>query len=181
MGHGVKSSILTMFIKVSVFSIFDKHPNFSPSEALLKLRERFYELEMDSSQYFTSWLGIFDLKDSTLTYANAGHNCPPMLYKAGAKSCHYLHGNGRMISNIIEPDVYNEINIQMRNNDKILFFTDGAIEITNDDKKEYGLERLKESFLNHKDLDKIYEEIDDFSWGEQVDDITLAMISYKEK
>lgn len=180
MGHGVKSSILTMFIKVSVFSIFDKHPDFSPSEALLRLRKRFYELEMDSSQYFTAWLGIFDFKENTLTYSNAGHNCPPMIFKNHNSECAYLHGNGRMISNIIEPDVYNEINIKLKNDDKILFFTDGAIEATNEDKKEYGLARLEESFYKHKELKKIYEDIEEFTWGEQQDDITLAMISYKE-
>ncbi|WP_295884103.1 SpoIIE family protein phosphatase [uncultured Anaerococcus sp.] len=180
MGHGVKASIMTMFIKVSVFSIFDKRPDFTPSEALLKLRERFYELEMDSSQYFTAWLGIFDFKENTLTYSNAGHNCPPMIYKNHSGECAYLHGNGRMISNIIEPDVYNEINIKLKSDDKILFFTDGAIEATNEDKREYGLARLEESFCKHKDLERVYKEINDYSWGEQQDDITLAMISYKE-
>ena len=180
MGHGVKSSIMTMFIKVSIFSIFDKHPEFTPSKALLKLRERFYELEMESSQYFTAWLGIFDFKDHSLTYSNAGHNCPPMIYKDKSKQCQYLHANGRMISNIIEPDVYNEVSTIIEHGDKILFFTDGAIEATDEDKNEFGLQRLEDSFIFHKDLEKIYEQINEFTWGEQEDDITLAMISYKE-
>ncbi|WP_394010615.1 SpoIIE family protein phosphatase [Anaerococcus cruorum] len=180
MGHGVKSSIMTMFIKVSIFSIFDKYPDFSPSQALLKLRKRFYELEMDSSQYFTAWLGIFDFKDHSLTYSNAGHNCPPMIYKKKSGECEYLHANGRMISNIIEPDVYNELSTIVEHGDKILFFTDGAIEATDENKNEFGLQRLEDSFSNHKDLNKVYKEIDDFTWGEQQDDITLAMISYKE-
>ena len=180
MGHGVKSSIMTMFIKVSIFSIFDKHPEFSPSKALLKLRERFYELDMESSQYFTAWLGIFDSKNHSIIYSNAGHNCPPIIYKAKANECQYLHANGRMISNIIEPDMYNELSTEIEFGDKILFFTDGAIEATNVDKKEYGLHRLENSFIKHKELEKVYEEINEFSWGEQADDITLAMISYKE-
>lgn len=180
MGHGVKSSIMTMFIKVSIFSIFDKHPDFTPSEALLKLRKRFSELEMDSSQYFTAWLGIFDFKDHSLTYSNAGHNCPPMIYKKEDLDCEFLHANGRMISNIIEPDVYSELTTTIKDGDRILFFTDGAIEANNEDKKEYGLERLRESFCKHQDLEKVYEGINDFTWGEQEDDITLAMILYKE-
>lgn len=180
MGHGVKASIMTMFIKVSIFSIFDKHPDFTPSDALLKLRKRFFELEMDSSQYFTAWLGIFDFRDNSLVYSNAGHNCPPMMYKKYSGQSEFLHANGRMISNIIEPDVYSERKTILSDGDKILFFTDGAIEASNEDKKEFGLEKLQATFCKYKDLNKIYKEIDNFTWGEQEDDITLAMISYKE-
>lgn len=180
MGHGVKASILTMFVKVSVSSIFEKNPNYSPSEALLKLRKKFTDLDIYTSQYFTAWLGIFDLKNHYLTFSNAGHNCPPMMVDKFGKF-QYLHASGRMISNIIEPDKYNEISISLTNDAKILFFTDGAVEAESVEKKEFGLERLKNSFCKHKDLDKIYGEIKEFSYGEQKDDITLAMISYDKE
>lgn len=181
MGHGVKASILTMFVKVSISSIFDKYPDYTPSQALLKLRSRFYDLDMDSSQYFTAWLGIFDFSNNTLCFSNAGHNCPPMLYKLDKAECEYLHANGRMISNIIEPDLYKEVTIPIKHDDLILFFTDGAIEATRQDGREFGLERLKNAFCSHREIEKIYKEIQNFSWGEQEDDITLAMIRYKEK
>ena len=181
MGHGVKASIMTMFIKVTMSSIFERHPEFSPSEALFKLRSKFFDLEIDTSQYFTAWLGVFDFDDKSLTYSNAGHNCPPMIFRQEVEKCEYLQASGRMISNIIEPDVYNEVRICLRDADKILFFTDGAVEATNKEKKEYGLERLKESFCTHRDLDKIYQDIKDFTWGEQEDDLTLVMVDYKEQ
>lgn len=180
MGHGVKASILTMFVKVSISSIFEKNPNYSPSEALLKLRKKFTDLDIYTSQYFTAWLGIFDLKNHHLTFSNAGHNCPPMMVDKFGKF-QYLHANGRMISNIIEPDKYNEISIPLTNDAKILFFTDGAVETENVEKKEFGLERLKNLFCKYKDLDKIYGEIKEFSYGEQKDDITLAIISYDKE
>lgn len=180
MGHGVKASILTMFIKVTISSIFDKHPDFSVSDALLKLRDKFSDLEIDSSQYFTAWLGLFDFSTNTLSYSNAGHNCPPMIYRKEVDHCEYLHASGRMISNIIEPDVYNEVKICLKDEDKILFFTDGAIETTDKNGREYGIERLKDTFCDLVDINKIYENISNFGNGEQVDDITLAMINYKE-
>ena len=179
MGHGVKASILTMFVKVSISSIFDKYPDYTPSQALLKLRSRFYDLDIDSSQYFTAWLGIFDMENNTLCFSNAGHNCPPMIFKSNIEACEYLHASGRMISNIIEPDVYNEVTTELKDGDLILFFTDGVIEATDENNKEFGLTRLKEVFCQHRQIDKIYDEIEDFSWGEQKDDITLAMITYR--
>lgn len=180
MGHGVKASIMTMFIKVTMSSIFERHPDFSSSEALLKLRNKFYDLDIDTSQYFTAWLGIFDFANKSLTYSNAGHNCPPIIYREEVDNCEYLQANGRMISNIIEPDVYNEVKICLKDDDKFLFFTDGAVEATDSNKKEYGIERLRDSFCKHRDLDKIYKEIEDFIWGEREDDLTLVMINYKE-
>jgi len=86
-----------------------------------------------------------------------------------------------MISNIIEPDVYNEVTTELKDGDLILFFTDGVIEATDENNKEFGLARLKEAFCQHRQIDKIYDEIEDFSRGEQKDDITLAMITYREK
>ena len=44
-----------------------------------------------------------------------------------------------------------------------MFFTDGAVEAESVEKKEFGLERLKNSFCKHKDLDKIYGEIKEFT------------------
>ena len=41
MGHGVKASIMTMFLKVTMSAIFDKHPDFSPSQVFLNLRNKF--------------------------------------------------------------------------------------------------------------------------------------------
>lgn len=179
MGHGVKASILTMFVKVTISSIFDKHPDYTAGQALYKLRDKFTGLDIDSSQYFTAWLGVFDFSTNSLSYSNAGHNCPPMIYRQEVDNCEYLIASGRMISNIIEPDVYNEVKICLKDGDEILFFTDGCIEAKNQVGNEFGLERLKDSFCDFRDINKIYDKIGDYAWGENEDDITLAMISYK--
>ncbi|MDO5046962.1 MAG: SpoIIE family protein phosphatase [Anaerococcus sp.] len=181
MGHGVKASIMTMFIKVTMNAIFDKHPTYSPSKVLFKLREKFFDLDMQSSQYFTSWLGIFDLKESTLIFSNAGHNCPPIFYSKKKDRVNFLLASGRMISNIIEPDNYDEKKVKFAPNDKILLFSDGAIESKNKDKKEYGLEGLKDRFAQSLDLEDVREGIEEFTWGKQEDDISLVQIDIKEK
>lgn len=68
MGHGVKSSIMTMFVKLSIAAIFERHPFYSPGQVLKKLREEFVKLDMNSSQYFTVWIGIFDCKKIPLPF-----------------------------------------------------------------------------------------------------------------
>lgn len=180
MGHGVKASIMTMFLKVTMFAIFDKHPDYSPGQVLLSLRKKFTDLGIDSSQYFTAWLGIFDFNTGSLVFSNAGHNCPPLIISRDSVEASYLLVSGRMISNIIEPDIYEEKAVDLADGDKILFFTDGAIEAKDENSREFGLERLRESFYKNQDLEKIIAEINDFNWQEMSDDLTLAMVEYKE-
>ncbi len=181
MGHGVKASMITMFIKVTMNAIFDKHPDYSPSKALVNLREKFADLKLDSSLYFTAWLGIFDFNKNTLTFANAGHNCPPIIYSKKRDKLEYLLVSGRMISNIIEPDIYDEKEYKIYDEDKILLFSDGAVEGKDENKKEFGILRLKESFAKGHDIEKIYEDISNFLWGKQEDDLTLVEVSYIEQ
>ncbi|MGO3018514.1 MAG: SpoIIE family protein phosphatase [Anaerococcus sp.] len=181
MGHGVKASMMTMFVKVTLSSIFERHPFYSPKQALMRIRQKFVELDMNSSQYFTMWLGIFDLKKETLIYANAGHNCPPFMYCKEDGKSKVLEVSGRMISNIIEPTDYREVKVNFNPNHKILFYTDGATESQNFEKEEYGIKKLIQKFKETSNLTEIIEDIKKFTWGEQKDDIALALIAYKEK
>jgi sigma-B regulation protein RsbU (phosphoserine phosphatase) len=180
MGHGVKSSVMTMFVKLTIGAIFERHPSFGPEQALLKIREKFVDLEMSTSQYFTIWLGIFDLKNNSLTYSNAGHNCPPLLFKNKSFNIEELEVSGRMISNIIEPTKYKEIKVDFNPKDQVLFYTDGVIESKNKQKLNFGIPRLKEQFRKTDNLNEILENISRYTRGEQKDDIALALIEYKD-
>lgn len=179
MGHGVKSSIMTMFVKLSISGIFEREPFFSPAQVLKKLREEFVKLDMNSSQYFTVWLGIFDMKKDSLTYSNAGHNCPPLHLLEKKNRVNKLVVSGRMISNIIEQNIYQEVTIRLNSKDKILFYTDGVTESKDIGKNEYSQERLMEKLKDNKNLDYILKDLEKFTWGEQDDDISLALIDYK--
>lgn len=180
MGHGVKSSMMTMFVKLTLSSIFERHPQYGPEKSLLKIREKFVDLNINTSQYFTMWLGIFDLKNNKLKFSNAGHNCPPLFFRKKTNKIEELEIGGRMISNLIEVSQYKEVEIDFCKEDEILFYTDGATESQNHDKSDYSVARLKEKFSQTSDLDEILEDITDYTWGEQKDDIALAVIKYKE-
>lgn len=179
MGHGVKASIMTMFVKLSISGIFERHSDYSPGQVLKKLREKFVKLDMNSSQYFTVWVGIFDSLNDSLTFSNAGHNCPPLHLIENKNRVNKLVVSGRMISNIIEQNIYQEVTIKLHPKDRILFYTDGVIESKDIEKNEYSVERLMEKLKNKNNLDFILEDLEKFTWGEQDDDISLALIDYK--
>lgn len=162
-------------------AIFDKHPDFTPNEVFLNLRKKFTRLQIDSSQYFTAWLGIFDFRDDSLIFSNAGHNCPPLISACDNEEAEYLLASGRMISNIIEPDKYIEKKIRLKSGDKILFFTDGSIEAKNEKGDEFGLERLRDTFSKSGDLAYVNSKISSYNWQAIADDLTLALIEYEKK
>ena len=130
-------------------------------------------------RYFTVWIGIFDCKKNTLTFSNAGHNCPPLHLINKKSYVEKLVVSGRMISNIIEQNIYQEVTINLNPKDKILFYTDGIIESKDIGKNEYSVERLMKILKEDRSLDYILDDLEKFSWGEQDDDISLAIIDYK--
>ncbi|MDO4594005.1 MAG: SpoIIE family protein phosphatase [Tissierellia bacterium] len=178
MGHGVTASIMTMFIKQTTKAILDKNNCIGPSEVLKRLKKKFFNMDNNTSQYFTIWIAIFDLKEDEMIFSNAGHNCIPLLKTK--KEIKQLYLKGRMISNVFDDDNFKQVTIKLNKEDQILFYTDGVTESINFEKEFFGIDRLKEIFLESNTTKDILDELKEFSWGEQKDDIALAIIKYKE-
>lgn len=179
MGHGVKSSTMTMFLKATLSAIIESHPSYSPGRILKKLREKFVNLSIQSSQYFTICLGLFDLNQMTFSFANAGHNAPPLFLRDGQVDL--IYSQGRMISNIIEEDSYREVEKNIRPGDTFLFYTDGLVEIKDRLGIPFGEERVKKFLVEGRSSQEIANLALDFSSKEIRDDISLVKIVIKEK
>ena len=78
-------------------------------------------------------------------------------------------------------DDYDEKTVKLENGDRLLLFSDGAIETKDEKRHEYGLERLRGNFESFHDLEESYKDIKNFTWGKQEDDLSLVQIEYKEK
>jgi len=77
---------------------------------------------------------------------------------------------------------YGHSQVSLNSRDRFLLYTDGLTEARNKKGEEFGLERVKEFFLRHKDLplqalvDKFKEECFNFYRGmPQHDDITMIL------
>ena len=141
-GHGVSASILTMFVRQTMRSILEEEKIREPAQVLGALRDRFYEIQMDDGQYFSLFYAVFDTIKNTLTYANAGHHCLPMVECAGELET--LYATGRLISPVLlKGYTYEQHCRPMHKADRFLFFTDGAVEAKNALGMEYGEENLR--------------------------------------
>lgn len=177
-GHGVAAAMMTMFIRQTMRSI--KDDILSPGCALSELYRKFKTLGLEVDKYFTIFYGVFNTKTYEFKYSNAGHNCIPIKYNN--KEIEMLEIKGFPIVLLFEEMVYNEKLVQLKVNDKILFYTDGITESKDKDGKEFGIECVIDMINNHKKdiLNEIEDKLKTYSWGEQQDDFAVVLMEVVE-
>ncbi|MBQ7614896.1 MAG: SpoIIE family protein phosphatase [Butyrivibrio sp.] len=94
----------------------------------------------------SAWYGVYEISTGRVEAVNAGHDKPLILSKNGLKSIEdekidYLLG-------VIEGMKYESYEFTLDEGDKLLLYTDGVINAEGDDEAAYGIERLRESFVN---------------------------------
>ena len=173
-GHGVSASMMTMFIRQTMRSIKDDILN--PSVAISELHRRFCSLNLEVDKYFTIFYGIFNKKNYTFSYANAGHNCIPIKYNE--QGMEFLKVKGYPVSPLFDEVFYEEKVIQLKKGDNILFYTDGITESKDKTGKQFGEEGVIEAIKNNNNniLNEIDENVIKYSWGEQEDDFALVLM-----
>ena len=181
-GHGVSASILTMFVRQTMRSILEEEKIREPAQVLGALRDRFYEIQMDDGQYFSLFYAVFDTVKNTLTYANAGHHCLPMVECAGELET--LFATGRLISPVLlKGYTYEQHCRPMHKADRFLFFTDGAVEAKNALGMEYGEENLRRLLL-HKTkntLSTIVHDLRQYTGEQLKDDIAIVYVENQRR
>ena len=136
-------------------------------------------------QYFlTLFLGILNMENGELNYCNAAHT-PAFVLKQNGEITELGQSHGLPLG--IYPDKkYKDAKIILDSGDKIILYTDGLNELTNIDKKQFGIERLKSQVAELKNLSpaqmlaEIERNLDLFQRGTtQNDDICVFVIEYK--
>ena len=137
----------------------------------------------EDCMFITAFFGIIDAKTGVLTYTNAGHN-PPFLIKANGTSEVMAGIHGPMIG-AMEGIQYEQSEVQLDVDDKLLLYTDGVTEAFNSNGEAYGEDRLEAFVRTHGQLGtkylvtKLAHEVDEFVGDEeQSDDITIFCMRY---
>lgn len=183
-GKGVPAALFMMTAKTLIknFVLGGK----SPAEAL-----RFANVQLcennEKGMFVTVWLGILDLTDGRMEFANAAHN-PPLLKKDGEPFLYMdykKYRRGLVLGGLAETQ-YRNNEIFLSQGDVLFLYTDGVTEAANRDLKLYGEERLKACMeANYKLapevlLRAVRSDIDDFAAGmEQYDDITMVLLKMR--
>ncbi len=183
-GKGISSA----FIMAEVKGIFESLSKIiiNPKELLIKANDTL-KRSLDKKNFVTAIYGIINKKNGILNFARAGHT--PILLCSGER-----------IESIQPPGIglgldYNpgfasslkETEIQLKNNDIIICYSDGITEAKNHKEEDFGYERLDTIVLNNrgKSLDLIsnavMKELSLFSKNHsQHDDITLVIFKWNQ-
>lgn len=183
-GKGVPAALFMMTAKTLIrnFVLGGR----SPAEALRLANVQLCE-NNEKGMFVTVWLGILDLQNGRLEFANAAHN-PPLLKKDGEPFVYMdykKYRRGLVLGGLAEVR-YSNNEIYLSPGDVLFLYTDGVTEAVNHDLELYGEDRLLKCMEGNYGMEPelllraVRRDIDDFASGmEQYDDITMVVLKIK--
>ena len=142
-----------------------------------QLNRQLYE-NTSPEKYATFFFGIYEERQSTLTYTNAGH-LPPVLLRGGEAIL--LNPTGTVVG-AFPHCVYEEETIQLEPHDMLVAYTDGITEPENEYGEEFGLDRVLDLIRLHRDEDspqiiaRVMQAVESWTGAAELpDDMTLLL------
>jgi len=176
-GHGVAAALISSMLKV-FFSLYAKDV-LSPQLLFNMLNSEFFQY-LNSGEYFTSFYGIYFEEEKKFVYTNANHPSP-LLLKAKTNEIVELNTDGFFIG-IFENSEFEEKEVILNKGDRILFYTDGILEVKDVQGEEFGLNRVLNLFKSNINnsisvlLENIRNTVFTFADNKIKDDITIAVL-----
>ena len=176
-GHGVSAGMLMTSLQTA-FHMLVPEMN-SPLDVLRRIN-KLYIHNIKFTTFVTVFLGKFDPRTRTLTYANAGHNSA-FLYHAATQEGVWLEPSGPAIG-LMEGFDTHSVDVRLDSGDILLLYTDGVTEAANSRGAPLGDQRLAEIVRQNADatpeqlIQRVLRGLKDFTDGSQlVDDVTLVV------
>lgn len=120
---------------------------YSTSSMVARLNQQLYQ-NTSPEKYATFMFGVYEERDQSFTYTNAGH-LPPILIRRGESQM--LEVTGTVVG-AFPACVYAEQKIHLEAGDLLVSYTDGITEPENEYGEEFGAGRLVETLLKHHRL-----------------------------
>ncbi len=146
-GHGVSAALLSF-----MFSSFFSHARHSgtSTDVTMRLTNSYIENRVEEGKFATMFYVIYNSSTQQLTYSSAGHP-PGLLIRPSTSEIIELNTSGLLLGCWpTEMWNYEEKTIQMVTGDKLLLYTDGIIEVLNEQGEMLGVSGLKSFLLQNK-------------------------------
>ena len=175
-GKGFPAALLMSNMQAALQSLASE--DIAPSELCARLN-RIMCSNTPLRKFVTCFYGDLDVSNRKLTFTNAGHN-PPMLMRSNGELVRLDEG-GPVIGAFSESR-YAQREIQLREGDKLLLFTDGVTEARDASGDEFGEHRLQECLGSYRGSNaaelrtRILNEVASFCSDDFEDDATLMVV-----
>ncbi|MDO8549224.1 MAG: PP2C family protein-serine/threonine phosphatase, partial [Ignavibacteria bacterium] len=184
-GKGISAA----FIMAEVKGIFESLSKIieSPREILIKANQ-ILKRSLDRKNFVSAAYGLIDFKREVISIARAGH-CPLLLVRDGKVDNIRPRGIGLGLNYGDQFQLtLEEIELDLRDNDMIVLYTDGITEAKNIDMEDFGETKFEKILLDNSEKsadeisNEVIKEITQFSkHNTQHDDITLVILKWKQK
>ncbi|QXD15476.1 SpoIIE family protein phosphatase [Rhodocaloribacter litoris] len=101
----------------------------------------------DYDKFITLCTGIYDARDRSFQYVNAGHNPPVLVRDDGSVA---LLEKGGLLLGVFSASTYERGTVTLAPGDVLVLFTDGVTEAMSPGGEEYGEERLEAVLKAHR-------------------------------
>ncbi len=175
-GHGISSALFLSLIK-NVTDRVSQTFKSKPREFIKQLNAEL--IEYMQTYFITAIYGVFRFSDrarsySEFSFSNGGHP-NPVFQKGSTGKAKFINAIGSIVG--IFPEVnYSETTVDLEKGDRIFLYTDGLVEVKNENGKIFGFDELS-SLVEagskprlDQTLDSILGEITTFKGGIRFDD-----------
>ena len=152
----------------------------SAAAVMTRLNRGLLRRNLDA-RFLTACYGIL-APDGTLTYCNAGHNFPVLITATGARRL----DRGGLILGLFEQATFQEETISLQPGDRVIVFSDGVTDASNEAGDPFSDDRLLAAIeTHHADgpqplLEALTAEIQTFCGHAPAnDDVTLLIVQYE--
>jgi serine phosphatase RsbU (regulator of sigma subunit) len=170
---------LFMAVARTLFMV-ESRLSLKPSEVALAVHRGVIDIAPSADIFVTAFYGVLERSTGTITYVVAGHE-RPLLVRPGAGVIR-LEGNGRFLGMIQELDL-DEFTFVLQPGDRLVLFSDGVPDATDDSGAQYGYDRLIKILETNQYLpaqglvDTITLDVDSWRGTSQAfDDLTLLIL-----
>jgi sigma-B regulation protein RsbU (phosphoserine phosphatase) len=183
-GHGVASSLVTIFVKEffrrsQYQKIIDVN---DPAAILTKLNKSLLSLDF-GDRYLTIFLGIINIRTGMINWSCAGANNLPFM--VSTDTIKQLEAKSIAVG-WFEDATWENYQTLLNKGELIFLYSDAAVEIRNEENEELGYDGLEQilrnlDIYNNTDLDLIVPELLEF--GNRVnfvDDLTLMILKREQ-
>jgi len=191
-GHGVQAAMLSFTLTKILSSltipaspagdsrgIDRRYQLSSPAKTVHELNLRF-QADDETMQYFTMIYGIMDTRDGRMTMVQAGQPSPIHMRKGEEP---VIVGSGGFPVGLNPNATYEELEIHLKPGERLILYSDGITDCTNQDGKEFSTERLVnllqkwEGFSLRSTMEKLEKSLLEWRGSDEFeDDISLLAI-----
>jgi phosphoserine phosphatase RsbU/P len=179
-GKGVPAAILMSNLQAT-FRISALHAGNS-AEAMHLVNNQIVQTT-SVEKFATLFYGVFDARDRSFEYTNAGHNYPVLRHRGGDR---IFLSEGGLVVGVLKDTAYRATRIRLEPGDVLVFYTDGVTEARDGRDEEFGEQRLVNAISSNCEkpaealLETILDSVSEYSGDNlQSDDLTLVVMKVK--